>query len=61
MANLLLYIQEGQVQTVMEKGEIGSEQTSFRGMAKPGVRVFVASKYRGEFSVVGKFVVTPKE
>lgn len=54
MANLLLFIQEEQVHAVMEKADIGTGQTSFRGMAKPGNRIFVASNFRGELCVVGE-------
>ena len=57
MRNILLYIQEDQVDPVLDAGDIGCGQTSFAGMAKVGNRVFVASKSSGELSVVGEIPI----
>ncbi len=58
MAGVLLYIKEDQVDWVFENEDIGSGSSSFRGMAKEGNRIFVASKSKGELAVVGEIPVS---
>ena len=54
MANILLYIQEDQIDPVIEEGDVGSGQKTFGGMVNDGDRVFIASKYEGDLSIVGE-------
>jgi hypothetical protein len=58
MSGVLLYIKEDQVDWVFENEDIGSRSSAFKGMAKEGDRVFVASKSEGELAVVGEIPVS---
>ena len=57
MANILLYIQEDQIDPVMEEGDVGSGQKNFGGTVNDRDRVFIASKYEGDLSIVGEIPV----
>src|SRR2546428_13910748 len=55
--NILFYIQEDEIAEVFAREEIGSGSPSFKGLAKPGTRLFVASRDAGELSVAGELTV----
>src|SRR2546427_8740928 len=58
MTGVLLRIKEDQVDSVFENQDIGSGSPTFKGMAKEGNRVFVASKSGGRLAVVGEIPVS---